>query len=272
MGKLGYSSITLTDLTETLPVSLVLKSNKDSNIQTKVGSLYTPNFSEEELIITPSLFLGQEDLRIEENEKLINPALNSGSGYLYYEIGNERYEYNGSTIGNYVDIKENLNKNITIEAYIQNYFNETHNYYIKLISATNPINFLLMEENTSGFQATIECAGGREFFEDSNASPIIMTALLYNGKEIINEENDSRFTYIWNRLSDNSVSNTRSLIVNRSSLFNRDYFTCTITDNNTGIVYTASRFLYDFTDTYTCEISYKRTCRNSSFYNYIITI
>jgi hypothetical protein len=32
MGKLGYSSITLTDLTETLPVSLVLKSNKDSNI------------------------------------------------------------------------------------------------------------------------------------------------------------------------------------------------------------------------------------------------
>lgn len=264
MGKLGYSSITLTDLTETLPVSLVLKSNKDSNIQTKVGSLYTPNFSEEELIITPSLFLGQEDLRIEENEKLINPALNSGSGYLYYEIGNEHYEYNGSTIGNYVDIKgnlhikENLNKNITIKAYIQNYFNETHNYYIELISATNPINFLLMEENTSGFQAIIECAGGREFFEDSNASPITMTALLYNGKEIINEENDSRFTYIWNRLSDNSISNTRSLTVHRNSLFNRDYFTCVITDNKIGTIYTASRFLYDFTDTYTCEISYNK--------------
>jgi hypothetical protein len=46
MGRLGYSSVTLTDLTETIPITLALETNQPKNIQTKIGSLYTPNFAE----------------------------------------------------------------------------------------------------------------------------------------------------------------------------------------------------------------------------------
>ena len=84
MGKLGYSTLTLTDLTETLPVSLVLESNLSRNIQTKIGNLYTPNFNEEgkELIITPSLFIGTEEISIP-----IKNSEEQDSNYIYYQTG-----------------------------------------------------------------------------------------------------------------------------------------------------------------------------------------
>ena len=77
MAKLGYGLMTLTDLTETIPISLVLETSQ--HIQTKTGNLYEPNFEDgEELIITPSLFQGSKEIPI---------PLGVGDGKLYYQTG-----------------------------------------------------------------------------------------------------------------------------------------------------------------------------------------
>ena len=70
MGLLGYSTISLTDLTEVLPASLYLSSSLMSNSQTKEGSNYTPDFSQNgnEVIITPSFFMGTEEIVKKESE------------------------------------------------------------------------------------------------------------------------------------------------------------------------------------------------------------
>ena len=98
MGKLGYSSITLIDLTETLPISLVLESSLPQNIQTKIGNLYTPDLSEdgEELIITPSLFIGTEEVKTIPVKK----SEEQDSNYIYYQTGD--IGENGTEI-NYID-------------------------------------------------------------------------------------------------------------------------------------------------------------------------
>ena len=276
MGKLGYSSITLTDLTQTLPVSLTLESNLNKNIQIKTGTLYEPDFREkispeEEfkgVVITPSLFLGQEDLEIEENEIYVNPNFNDEtrtSGFIYYEIGNTIYKYDKNiTTGIYVDlqgrlhIEENLNENTTIEAYIEDFKIEAHGYTDPLVSAINPVTILLLEEGSSNYQAMIDCSDGREHFEDTNASPITMTASLWKGNEQIPAE---QLLYSWDKLGDgdNIVDGDESsLTVERKSITNREYFTCIITDTATGLTYSASRFIYDFTDIYACDISYNK--------------
>lgn len=276
MGKLGYSSITLTDLTQTLPVSLTLESNLNKNIQIKTGTLYEPDFREkispeedfEGVVITPSLFLGQEDLEIENNEIYVNPNFNDEartSGFIYYEIGNTIYKYDKNiTTGIYVDlqgrlhIEENLNENTTIEAYIEDFKVEVHAYTDPLVSAINPITILLLEEGSSNYQAMIDCSDGREHFEDTNASPITMTASLWKGNEQIPVE---QLLYSWDKLGDgDSIAdgNDSSLIVERKSITNREYFTCIITDTATGLTYSASQFIYDFTDIYACDISYNK--------------
>lgn len=275
MGKLGYSSITLTDLTQTLPVSLTLESNLTKNVQIKTGTLYEPNFKEkispeeefEGVVITPSLFLGQEDLEIEKNEIYVNPNFNDEtrtSGFIYYEIGDIIYKYDGRTTGIYVDlqgrlhIEENLNENITIEAYIEDFKIEAHAYIDPLVSAINPITILLLEENSSNYQAMIICSNGREHFEDTNASPITMTASLWRGKEQISSEN---LLYSWYKLSDgnNTINGSESiLVIERKEIINREFFTCVITDTITGLTYSASQFIYDFTDIYACDISYDK--------------
>ena len=276
MGKLGYSSITLTDLTQTLPVSLTLESNLNKNIQIKTGTLYEPDFREkispeedfEGVVITPSLFLGQEDLEIEKNEIYVNPNFNDEartSGFIYYEIGNTIYKYDKNiTTGIYVDlqgklhIEENLNENTTIEAYIEDFKIEVHAYTDPLVSAINPITILLLEEGSSNYQAMIDCSDGREHFEDTNASPITMTASLWKGNEQIPTE---QLLYSWDKLGDGDSivdGDESSLIVERKSITNREYFTCIITDTATGLTYSASQFIYDFTDIYACDISYNK--------------
>lgn len=276
MGKLGYTSVTLTDLTQTLPVSLTLKSNLNKNIQIKTGTLYEPDFREkispkeefEGVIITPSLFLGQEDLEIKKNEIYVNPNFNDEtrtSGFIYYEIGNTVYKYNKDiTTGIYVDlqgrlhIEENLNENTTIEAYIENFKIETHAYTDPLVSAINPVTILLLEEGSSNYQAMIDCSDGREHFEDTNASPITMTASLWKGKKQIPAE---QLLYSWDKLGDGDSivdEDGPSLTVERKKITNREYFTCIITDTTTGLTYSASQFLYDFTDIYACDISYDK--------------
>ena len=62
MGLLGYGSLTLTDLTDALPASLNLSSSLNSNIQVKEGNISTPDFRKEGVIITPSLFLGGDEV------------------------------------------------------------------------------------------------------------------------------------------------------------------------------------------------------------------
>ena len=280
MSKLGYSSITLTDLTETLPVSLVLENNLDNNVQIKTGNLYTPNFEEEGegVIITPSLYLGQEDLEIENHPEFVNPNYSGEirtSGFIYYKINQERYWYNSDTDAKiYVDLQgrlhlqKNLNENITIEAFINNFYNEEHNYTIELVQSTNPINLLFLEEGLDQIVASIECLDGREHFEDRNANNITMIPTLYQGTQILNYtiENgekifDSRFTYLWSKISgevEESKKNQAEYIVERQEISNREYFTCTILDTRTSLTYIASQFIQDFTDTYNCSINYDK--------------
>ena len=269
MAKLGRSTYTLTDLTETLPVSLVLQTNKKNNAQNKNGDQYTPNFENdgEELIITPSLFLGQEKLSLEEYPKYKIPN-GRENGFLYYEIGETQYKYTGNTSDKiYVNssgqlvIKENLIENITIEAYIENFVYESHNYVVPLVQTTNPISFLLLEDNDN-FYAVIECENGREYFDDTNAFPIKMAAYLYKGNKVINQKENNVFDtenyhYSWDRLGDGDTKPDGAdptLIVTRDKILNRDLYTCTITDLNTNLVYSAQQYIYDFSDQYYCTI------------------
>ena len=268
MGKIGYSSVTLTDLTETLPVTLVLETNLDQNIQTKVGSLYTPNFTEKELIITPSLFLGQEEILFSKHPEYLKPESETDSGYLYYEIGDTIYKWTGNFNSSiYVDdegklhIKENLTANTTIEAYIEDFYEPTHNYTVDLVSRVNPIDILFLEEGNDNYYAVIECSGGREHFEDTNANAITMTVKLYQGLINLLETRLNDFEIKWDKLSDgdnNADSITTQLTVKRSDITNRELFTCEIKDKATGITYTAQQFIYDFTDQYNCVITYDK--------------
>lgn len=279
MGKLGYSSITLTDLTDTLPVSLVLESNLSKNIQMKSGNLYQPDFTEGDgVIITPSLYLGQEDLFIETNPFYVKPTYNGeerNSGFIYYEIGNTKYFYSPNPDPNiYVDeegklhIDKNLEENITIEAYIEDFYLTEHNTHIELVQATNPINILFLEEGSNKYYAVIECEGGREHFEERNAADITMYATLYKGNEIlnykvVNEEKISEegFSYSWEKLSDGNTDSDGSdffYTVRRIDIINREHYTCVITDNETGLTYQATKIIQDFTDTYDCNIEYDK--------------
>lgn len=268
MGKIGYSSVTLTDLTETLPVTLVLETNLDQNIQTKVGNLYTPNFEEKELIITPSLFLGQEEILFSKHPEYLKPESETDSGYLYYEIGDTVYKWTGNFNSSiYVDdegklhIKENLTANTTIEAYIEDFYEPTHNYTVDLVSRVNPINILFLEEGNDNYYAVIECSGGREHFEDTNANAITMTVKLYQGLINLLETRLNDFEIKWDKLSDgdnNADSTATQLTVERSKITNRELFTCEIKDKATGITYTAQQFIYDFTDQYNCVITYDK--------------
>lgn len=268
MGKIGYSSVTLTDLTETLPVTLVLETSLDQNIQTKVGNLYTPNFKEKELIITPSLFLGQEEILFSKHPEYLKPESETDSGYLYYEIGDTVYKWTGNFNSSiYVDdegklhIKENLTANTTIEAYIEDFYEPTHNYTVDLVSRVNPIDILFLEEGNDNYYAVIECSGGREHFEDTNANAITMTVKLYQGLINLLDTRLNDFEIKWDKLSDgdnNADSTATQLTVKRSDITNRELFTCEIKDKSTGITYTAQQFIYDFTDQYNCVITYDK--------------
>lgn len=269
MGRIGYSSVTLTDLTETIPVTLVLETSLPQNIQTKVGNLYTPDFSKngEELIITPSLFRGKEEIYFKDHPEYLKPD-NRTSGFLYYEIGSTIYKWEeGKTIGTYVDdegrlhYNSNLTGNIMIEAYIEDFEDVIHHYTLDLVQATNPINILFLEEGNDNYFATIECEGGREHFEDTNANAITMTAKLYKGLENLLDTKPNNFEIKWDSLSDGNTdadSTSAQLTVERKDITNRDLFTCEIKDITTGITYVAQQFIYDFTDQYNCVITYDR--------------
>ena len=269
MGKLGYSTLTLTDLTETLPISLVLESNLSQNVQTKIGQLYTPDLSKEgeELIITPSLFAGAKEIKeipIKENDE-------QDSNYIYYQTG--EIGENGTEI-NYMDLstketgiwvddkgrlhyKRNLNQNITIKAYIDNFKNKEYSYAIELIKAINPINILFLEEGDNNYNVVITSSDGREHFEEENAEPIELTATLYRGVTPIIDEVE----YSWDVITDSDddplkdwTKNTQSVTIERALVKSVEVFNCTIKNKITGLSYFSTKILRDFTDAYTNQL------------------
>ena len=292
MGKLGYSSITLTDLTETIPVTLILETNQNNNIQTKIGNLFTPDFSKkdennnfvEELIITPSLFLGNEEIKLEKHPEYVNPNGRT-SGFIYYQIGKVdengkeiNYYYNAANADSiYVDIlgclhiRENLSNNITIEAYIDNFQNVAHNYTIPLVQATNPINFLLLENNGDIFSVIIE-TNGRQHFEETKATPIILTATLYQGAQPF--DNEDELSYRWYKITDGTDNNwtTKQLEVSRNMVYSEEKFLCEITVSSTGITYSGIIDIWDQTESYDCTIvSNRQLLLSENFEDLILT-
>lgn len=277
MGKLGYSSITLTDLTETIPVSLVLESNQNKNIQTKKGTLYNPDFSKEgqELIITPTLFLGQEDLYIEnQKDKFIDPQ-NRENGFIFYQIGEidevtqleKKYYYGSSTeeSGIWVDeqgklhFRKNLEENLTIEAYIEKFQNEEHSYVIDLVQAINPIQFLFLDEKDDSFILLVQSTTGRQHFEDVNDDNIILEASLYKGVDLIDTTNIDKYSFEWKRLTDQVVfapynENPYQIEVTRGDIYSEDKFVCTLTDRETSLTYSGSIDIWDLNEKYDCVI------------------
>lgn len=257
MGKLGYTTLTLTDLTNALPATLTLQSSLGSNVQTKNGNNYTPDFTTISggVIITPSLFLGQDQITLSDG--YVNPSGRT-NGFIYYRIGNAIYKYNGLTGDIYVDSNgrlhycKNLTENITIEARIENLRIEAHDYSSPLVVSVNPITILLLEEGSEDYNVVISTDGGRIHFDDLNSGPITMTASLMKGATAITE-----VSYSWSRLGGTLENNTAaSLQVARASVVNREYYTCEITYG--GNTYSGSQFLYDFTDVYSCEIEYNK--------------
>lgn len=253
MSKLGYGTYTLTDLTETLPVSLILETNQEKNVQTKNGSFYEPDYtSGDGLIISPSLFVG--------SQKVKDIPLEGDNGFLFYEIGDKKYRYNALAAQSdiYVNnkgqlvIKENLSSTLTVEAYIQEYKNKAQGYTIELVQAT-PIDILFLEASSS-YNAVIGSAEGREVFTDTSSTPITLTAYVYKGNTEL-DVND--FSYAWDFIGDGkqeNISVERSITVERKDITSAGTYICRITDKITGIEYTVSKTLYDKTDEYYCNI------------------
>lgn len=272
MGKLGYSSMTLTDLTETIPMTLVLETNQKGNIQTKTGSLYVPNFEKEgeELIITPTLFLGKDDLKIEERPEYVKPE-GRNSGFIYYILNylntEDKYYYGSSNNENiYVDeygalhIKENLTANLTVEAQIEDFYNATHDYTIDLIQAANPVNFLFLEDNPNNYTVVVYSNDGRQHFEDENASMITLNAKLYKGIEIIfsteEQSENTEYKCEWYQLSKGLTvqQENGSFEITRTKIYSEEKVLCKIINNNTALSYSGTIDLWDLKEDYDCVI------------------
>ena len=116
MGLLGKDSITITDITDVNPIRLDLASSQPI-YQTKRASGYEPDYTSTSspLIITPSLYFGQEEVN---REKYIDKITFYINGVLVVNTGTVYVE------NTKLYIKENLNQNIKIEAVIENIIDE----------------------------------------------------------------------------------------------------------------------------------------------------
>lgn len=260
MGKLGYSSFTLTDITETIPVSLVLQTNLNTGLQTKNGSLYSPDFTKtgEELVITPSLFLGSTEIVV---------PIEGETGAIYYQITDEEEDgveknffYNNTSSSDdiYVDeegklhYRKNLTSTIAIEAYINDYKNTEHGYTIEQVAASSPITVMLLEQGNNEYSIIISSADGREHFEENYSSPITLTATLYKGTTKITEN----IEYEWNKISEKDWKKTASSItIARADVSNVEAFQCDISlTDGSGLSFSAQKIIRDFTDGYTNQL------------------
>ena len=267
MGKLGYSSVTITDLTESIPVSLILEINKEKNIQTKAGTTYSPDFTEDggELIVTPSLFLGQKDLLEDPSRKenFINPNERE-SGYLYYKINNVKYYYTSSdkTSGIWVDengrlhYKKNLTENLVIHAEIKNFQNKEQGVIITSVVAENPVQILFLDDRVGDYSVVITSEDGRQHFEDSNSNDITLTANLYYKTEKIISLDDYSFSWelLVNKSPDPVLGTGQTQTIKRSHVVSEEKVICTITNKNNEFAYSGSIDIWDLKDEYDCKI------------------
>ena len=247
MGKLGHGSITLTDLTETLPVFLMLESNLSNNIQKKSGSLYVPNFEEGEgVIITPSLFIGSEETSL-NIEKYINS--------IYYKINSEEYHYKDSheEFGVWVDNAGRLHININfptsyeVEAFIDNFTNIEHGYSTP-VKSRNKISIFILEENVP-YTAII--SSNRDYFDEDNISDIILTAQFYKGVDEINNA-----SYEWQGLTnkENISGSEKQLRLSNSQINGTEVISCSMIDNDTGLSFVATKIIRDYSDEYRADL------------------
>lgn len=255
MGKLGYQAITLTDLTETLPISLILQSNYSQNIQVKKDGNYVPNFETgEELIITPLL---------QQGSKKLNVPVGDGTGtnpFIWYQVGetdsngeiNYYYGSGNNTEFIYVDekgclhYKKNLSENLNIEAYIDEYQSKEFGVEYERISA-NVLNILFMDEGSNQYTFTIDSI--KDYFSEEQRENIILTASLWKNNELVS----SGFSYSWKKLSDSSYSASgKQISVSRAEINASEMYTCVATKDD--LQFIANKIIRDFTDNYHGQI------------------
>lgn len=238
MGLLGYGSLTLTDLTDALPASLNLSSSLDSNIQIKEGTIYAPDFTKEGVVITPSFFLGGDEVPSSKYVGKITYIVNGKDG----EAPNATDE-NGVLVCYKID--KNLEANCSVSAKIADFTSDENINYTAIYSL-NPINLILLEKD-AGYSAFIE--SDREHFEEGNAEPIILTARLYSG---INELSEG-ITYKWIDSDGTTLGIEKTLTVTRNQIGSMETFICEIT-NSYGTKFRVSKNIYDRTDAYQSAI------------------
>lgn len=237
MGLLGKDSITITDITDVNPIRLDLTSSKPI-YQTKRASGYEPDYTSSPLIITPSLYFGQEEVNREKYiDKItfyINGALVVNTGTIYVE-NTKLY------------IKENLNQNIKIEAVVENIIDERTKVNYERVSES--LSFYLLSYDSSGYTVFIDSDNGRYDFSSANSSPITLRAHLYLGSAELTD-----VSYEWKRSSNSSeiYGNTKSITIQRADIYSHENFICSMTCEE--VSYVAACAIDDRTDLYTGAI------------------
>lgn len=233
MGLLGYGSLTLTDLTDALPASLNLSSSLNSNIQVKEGTIYAPDFTKGGVIITPSLFLGGDEV---PSSKYV--------GKIIYTVNGEDKQPNAEDekgVSVCYKITDNLKANCSIGARIENFVSDENIKYTSIYSL-NPVNLILLEKN-AGYSAYIESA--REHFEEGNSGDIELIARLYSGVSELTEG----VSYKWTDSNGKDWGITKSITISRESISSMETFICEIT-NSYGTKFRVTKNIYDRTDAY----------------------
>ena len=271
MAKVGTSFIDITDLTETLPLTLMLETNRDQNVQIKNGDLYTPNFKEGEgLIITPSLFIGHTEI-------IPFPYEN-----IRYQVGekdsenNTELDFSYANKHGYSDIsvdkegrliyKKNLEKDLTVEARIEGYKHKDKDDIVaSSVIASNPKTILFLEQGSNLYNLIITSKNGREHFEESNREPIPLKAILYKGAQEV-----TNVTYEWDIVTDTDTDSDednnypngpdfkvvgQNLEVQRSWVSTLEVFQCTATLNDgSNLKFEAQKIIRDFVDNFSATI------------------
>ncbi len=236
MGLLGKDSITITDITDVNPIRLDLASSQPI-YQTKRASGYEPDYTSSPLIITPSLYFGQEEVNREKYiDKItfyINGVLVVNTETIYVE-NTELY------------IKENLNQNIKVEAVIENIIDERTKVEYERVSES--LSFYLLSYDSSGYTAFIDSEDGRYDFSSDKTDSIKLVAHLYLGTTPVSAE------YTWKKSSDPNtiIGEAEKIEIKRENVYSHENFICSM--KYEGVSYVATCAIDDRTDVYTGAI------------------
>ena len=215
MALLERAQIELVDITDAQPAVLTLAANF-SRIQTEENGIYSPNYEDNNLIITSTLYVGK-------NKTPIN-------GKISYQLSSDKFE--GIQNGDNYIINKNLENidSVIITATISD-------DALEGAGATAQIELVKLSSSSNKYTAFIT-SDGRSIFTPADRSSIILTANLFlgateiesgaiykwfkNGVEILNKNSK---TYEVTVDDINSMSNYYCEIV----IFNNIYLTSSIT-------------------------------------------